>query len=272
MRVLKTLVRRLRLENRLRHSPICQPFWRWKQPDRFAAIGRDRQFFHELFDGRRSGCIFDVGANVGDKAVVFADLADRVVCVEPDPHAAAALRIRLQNRPGVIVEQTALGSRPGELTLYRREPGESINTLSERFADHSQAARSGDQLPVPVTTLDVLINRHGPPDFLKVDVEGFELEVFRGLSAPLPLVCFEALVPIFLSETVAVIELLECLAPGTGFTARLANEYRMAHAAPVSAGEMIEWVKAAAAGRAEYSGLIFDIFAFAPTAREEARP
>jgi FkbM family methyltransferase len=270
MRMLKTLVRRLRLENRLRHSAICQPFWRWRQPERFAAIGRDRQFFHDLFNGQRPGCIFDVGANVGDKAVVFADLADRVVCVEPDPHAAAALRIRLRNRPGVIIEQTALGSRPGELTLYRREPGESINTLSERFADHSQAARSGDRLPVPVTTLDVLIGRHGPPDFLKVDVEGFELEVFQGLPAPVPLVCFEALVPIFLSETVAVIELLERLTPGTAFNARLATEYRMAHADPVPAREMIDWVKAAAAGRDDYSGRIYDIFAFAP--RGQSRP
>jgi hypothetical protein len=47
------------------------------------------------------------------------------------------------------------------------------------------------RLDVPVTTLDALIARFGEPAFVKIDVEGYELEVLRGLSRPLRALSFE---------------------------------------------------------------------------------
>jgi hypothetical protein len=44
---------------------------------------------------------------------------------------------------------------------------------------------------VPLTTLDMLIAKHGPPAFIKIDVEGFEAEVLAGVGRPVPALSFE---------------------------------------------------------------------------------
>ena len=58
---------------------------------------------------------------------------------------------------------------------------------SGRFAEFQWSER----LPVPVTTLDRLIEAHGIPVFSKIDVEGYELEVIQGLSLPIPALSYE---------------------------------------------------------------------------------
>ena len=50
-----------------------------------------------------------------------------------------------------------------------------------------------DSISVAMTTLDELIGEFGCPRFCKVDVEGFETEVFKGLSRPIPIISFEAI-------------------------------------------------------------------------------
>ena len=51
--------------------------------------------------------------------------------------------------------------------------------------------RWGGGVRVPATTLDALIARHGLPRFCKIDVKGYEAEVLRGLSQPIPALSFE---------------------------------------------------------------------------------
>jgi hypothetical protein len=61
-----------------------------------------------------------------------------------------------------------------------------------------------------MVTLDGLIARYGVPRYIKIDVEGFEIEVLAGLSQPVPLISVEFL-PGFPHLTHAVIDRLGAL-------------------------------------------------------------
>ena len=138
--------------------------------------------------------VFDVGANVGERTAVLVELGARVVAVEPQAKCAAMLRERFGE--AVTVEQAAVGSAEGEAELHVAS-AHTISSLNpvwvERVQDsgHFSEYRWDETVGVPVTTLDALIERYGVPDFVKVDVEGYELEVVRGLSRPVPVLSFE---------------------------------------------------------------------------------
>ncbi len=138
---------------------------------------------------------------------MFTALGARVIAVEPQPDCADALRSR-----GFFVEQVALGAEPG-VEQMRVASSNTISSMSEGWIQRVRETQRfggsdwGDAIEVPVTTLDALIEKHGVPDFCKVDVEGYEPEVFAGLSQPLPAVSFE-FTPEWIEAAEVVIERL----------------------------------------------------------------
>lgn len=142
---------------------------------------------------------FDVGAHLGDRTWALRALGCRVVAVEPQPLPARFLHRLYGTAPDVALERCALGAEPGtaELLVSRRHP--TVSSLSDGWVEQARASDgfrrvSWDRrVPVQVETLDGLIARHGLPAFCKIDVEGFECAVLRGLSRPIPALSFEFL-------------------------------------------------------------------------------
>lgn len=149
---------------------------------------RDAPFQHSFDLLKRGGVALDVGANLGIWSLLAAQRGVRIVAFEPVPQMAARLRqhIAANHADNVDVRQLALGAEPGSLPFFALSDG---NTGASSLAPQS----GGAEIRVDVVTLDSVVDR---ADFLKVDVEGAELLVFRGarrlLTSPdAPIIFFE---------------------------------------------------------------------------------
>jgi FkbM family methyltransferase len=213
MKTLRRLAERTGLYNRLRYSRLYGWMLRYKNPAYIKALADDVAFYRAAV-GDGLDLIFDVGANTGDKTWCFRKLANRVVCIEPDRHCTEILRARFSGNRSVTIEDVAIGESPGRATLCSVEGDWAYSTLSGRRKEWLGKTPRGSNVreyDVAVSTLDALIAKHGRPFFIKIDVEGFEVDVIRGLSQPVPVVCLEANLPEFLDETMQAIGLLSDL-------------------------------------------------------------
>lgn len=139
---------------------------------------------------------FDIGAHVGNRTRALRAAGATVVAVEPQALFHRMLTVTLP-RSGVTLRRIAVGPASGELTLRvsRRHPTVSSGAPGwpeqvAKDAGFSHVRWDGAER-VPMLTLDDLIAAHGPPAFVKIDVEGMEAAILSGLSTAVPLIAFE---------------------------------------------------------------------------------
>jgi FkbM family methyltransferase len=153
-----------------------------------------REFVSSLLHS--GSLVFDIGANIGAFSEVYAQAGCNVVAVEPNPASAQRLRL-IADGLSVQVVQAAVGAECGLATLHLADKLEATSTLSEAFIarmerwDERYRGNWRQQLVVPIITLDALITQFGEPAYVKIDVEGYEMDVLRGLSSQPPLLSFE---------------------------------------------------------------------------------
>jgi FkbM family methyltransferase len=190
---------------------------------------------------------FDIGAHVGDRVASFRRLGARAVAVEPQPALARTLRVLYALDRGVTVEPVAVGRATGEIELKLNLSNPTVATASGDFIEAAAGAPGWEgqhwsrSIRVPMTTLDALIARHGEPCFVKIDVEGFEDEALAGLSRPLSALSLEFTT---IQRDVAL-RAIERLA-GLGryaFNAALGESQQLAHAGPLDARTIAQWIK-----------------------------
>jgi FkbM family methyltransferase len=140
--------------------------------------------------------VFDVGANVGLKTETFLALGARVIAVEPNPDCADVINRRCRRAVDedlLHIVSSAVGARPGQLTLRLYRSESSMTSGSVAFAETLAAwgTVATGKIEVGMVTLDDLIRRFGTPTFIKVDVEGMDAEVLQGLRQRPKFLSFE---------------------------------------------------------------------------------
>ncbi|MEX0284235.1 MAG: FkbM family methyltransferase [Paracoccaceae bacterium] len=132
----------------------------------------------------------DLGANVGEITVPLAETGATVHAFEPDPDIFQTLQGACGSFDNVVLHQAAVGVEDGEATFFRSslseknpEKGATGGTLiaSNTVADAENAVTA--KVVNGVAFVADLLEQHGRVAFLKMDIEGAELDLMDGLIA-----------------------------------------------------------------------------------------
>jgi len=127
---------------------------------------------------RPGSVVVDVGANVGFYTLLLANLAGptgRVHAFEPMPHALTRLRkhVTMNRLQNVEIHEAAASSSDGTVPFY-------LGPVEHTSISSLHPLEGSTSIDVQCTTLDRALEKAGPIDFIKMDVEGAEPEALAG--------------------------------------------------------------------------------------------
>jgi FkbM family methyltransferase len=139
--------------------------------------------------------IFDIGANRG----AFTDRClqeyrhAKIVLVEPNDNLQHILNQKFLNNKNITILSHVVSTTSDELIDFYISDCDVISTSSTDWINNSRFTGNYSWYPVKKQTINIdkMVKIYGTPDLLKIDVEGYELEVIKGLSEKQKEICFE---------------------------------------------------------------------------------
>lgn len=213
--MIKSYLKTTRLWQMISRSEIYK---KYRDPVTYNNNQVEPNFYKKLMRSHpaKNNLIFDVGANIGSKSRVFSKLAKKVIAFEPSEKLFFSLRKKFENT-NVIIYNYALGERISTADFYIVESNEAYNSLNKKHIEETATTRGIASLQtvkhekVKVEMLENFIAKYGIPKYIKIDVEGYELEVLKGLKTPAPLISLEANLPEFIGESIECLNYLDAI-------------------------------------------------------------
>ena len=124
--------------------------------------------------------VIDIGANVGNVSRAFAELVGQVIAFEPQPDVFRLLQSSVPEN--VRAEKLAVGAQNGDVSFFLdKRAGMKGVASSQMILEDLEAMNLIEEIQVRCVTLDHYVQSHDlAPDFIKIDVEGCEPDVFVG--------------------------------------------------------------------------------------------
>jgi FkbM family methyltransferase len=126
--------------------------------------------------------VFDIGLHNGDDAAYYLDLGYVVVGVEANPLLAAQCTLRFENeiRQGRMkVINAGVLKEPGDFKFYRNLRDACWSSF---LPEKGKKEGDWEELKIPCVTTQQLIAEHGKPFFMKVDIEGADLQALHSIT------------------------------------------------------------------------------------------
>lgn len=148
-----------------------------------------------LFAYHNIDLVLDVGANVGDYALLLRDLGykGQIVSFEPlSAPYAQLVAISDRDRRWEAAPRMAIGDRDGEITINisANDRSSSVLEVLDKHIDAAPDSAYIDSETVKLSSLDTVVPKYLKPEFdsvfLKIDVQGFERQVLEGATKILP--------------------------------------------------------------------------------------
>ncbi len=167
---------------------------------------------HEIFKIlNNNDIIFDIGAHNGEKSIKLINFFSKIVLVEPQPNCIEILKNKFSKLENAIIVQAGLSSKEEILDLKINSSNPLISTFSEHWDKGRFKNSKWDKtLKIKTITLDKLISEYGQPSYIKIDVEGFEYNVIKGLSKKTGIISFE-FTSEFFQDSIKCLDYLENL-------------------------------------------------------------
>lgn len=145
----------------------------------------------------QQGCgstALDIGANIGNHSIFFAELFEKVIAFEPNPKTYAVLKINTGHLKNVVCLMIGASSRKATLNFSVNELNMGGSTIVSEDTITDQNNFSQIKIEVwPIDQIDEI--RDEKVGLVKIDVEGHEIDVIRGMSDTLrrnkPIIAFE---------------------------------------------------------------------------------
>lgn len=132
--------------------------------------------------------VMDCGANLGEITAILAPTGAEVIAFEPDPYAFKKLHRRFGKTPNVELVNAAVGASEGTVKLMRAEnfdenpKGASVKST---ILEGGRSIDAGNHIDVPLLNflkiLDDKLKTHTEIAFIKMDIEGAELEILEAM-------------------------------------------------------------------------------------------
>lgn len=198
--------------------------------------------------------VVDVGANVGQFSLLARAVHPdaQIVAFEPLPEAAARYRQVFQGDQKAVLHEAAISPELGTVTMHVSASADSSSLLpiSDRQSELFPGTEEVGTTDVKAGPLDAFVTREvlTAPAMLKIDVQGFELEVLRGSASLLPAFAYVYVEASFeaLYEDQALFDDVSAFLVEQGFVE--SGRYNVAHTAdgaPIQADFLFERTKAA---------------------------